>query len=55
MADPDFRDGIAFLVDVKAKGRTVRVNITLSEGELQQIDQRAREHGLSRSAFLVHT
>jgi predicted RNase H-like HicB family nuclease len=53
MADPDFRDGVAFLVEAKAPGRTVRVNITLTEGELQQIDHRAGAQGLSRSAFLV--
>jgi predicted RNase H-like HicB family nuclease len=55
MCNPDFQDGVGFLVDVKAPGKTVRVNITLSEGELEQIDQRARAQGLSRSAFLVQS
>ncbi len=55
MNNPDFRDGVAFLVSVKEPAKTVRVNITLSEAELQQIDQRARAHGLSRSAFLVQS
>jgi predicted RNase H-like HicB family nuclease len=54
MADPDFRDGVAFLVGVKARGRTVRVNITVDEADLRAIDQRAQAEGLSRSAFLVH-
>jgi predicted RNase H-like HicB family nuclease len=54
MADPDFRDGVAFLVGVKPRGRTVRVNITVDEADLREIDQRARAQGLSRSAFLAH-
>jgi predicted RNase H-like HicB family nuclease len=54
MADPDFQDGVAFLVGVKARGRTVRVNITVDEADLRAIDQRAQAKGLSRSAFLVH-
>jgi predicted RNase H-like HicB family nuclease len=53
MRDPDFRDGVGFLVSVKEPSKTVRVNITLSAGELAEIDQRARAEGLSRSAYLV--
>jgi predicted RNase H-like HicB family nuclease len=53
MHSPDFRDGVGFLVPVKEPDKTVRVNITLSESELDQIDQRANALGLSRSAFLV--
>jgi predicted RNase H-like HicB family nuclease len=53
MSDPDFQDGVAFLVSVKESGKTVRVNITLTEHELQEIDRQARAHGMSRSAFLV--
>jgi predicted RNase H-like HicB family nuclease len=55
MRNPDFQDGVGFLVSIKEPGKTVRVNITLSEGELEQIDQRARAQGLSRSAFLVQS
>jgi hypothetical protein len=53
MSNPDFRDGVAFLVSVKEAGKTVRVNITLTEQELRQIDQHARAQGMTRSAFLV--
>jgi predicted RNase H-like HicB family nuclease len=53
MADPAFRDGVAFLVGVKPRGRTVRVNITMDEADLRVIDERARAQGLSRSAFLA--
>jgi hypothetical protein len=31
----------------------VHVNITLTEQELQEIDQHARAHGMTRSEFLV--
>ncbi len=53
MSTPDFRDGVAFLVSVEEPGKTVRVNVTLTEQELQEIDQHARAHGMTRSAFLV--
>ena len=53
MSKPDFQDGVALLVSVKDPGKTVRVNITLTEQELREIDQRARAHGMTRSVFLV--
>jgi predicted RNase H-like HicB family nuclease len=53
MSHPDFHDGVAFLVTVKEPEQTVRVNITMTERQLQEIDQQARAHGMSRSAFLV--
>ena len=56
MADPDFADAAAYLVvDVPdAKSRTVRVNITVPEMTLKQIDAAAKKRGMSRSSFLVH-
>jgi predicted RNase H-like HicB family nuclease len=57
MADPDYADATAFMVvhipDVKPK--TMRVNITVPEDALRQIDIMARKRGMSRSSFLVHT
>ena len=53
MSNPDYRDGVAFLVSVKEPGKTVRVNITLTEQQLREIDRNAQAHGLTRSAFLV--
>lgn len=56
VADKDYQDAIAFLVvsipDIKS--RTVRVNITLPEDILQQIDVTAKKRGMSRSSFLAH-
>lgn len=54
MADPENRGGVATLVDVKTPApKSIRINITLSEDVLARIDQRAQEHGLSRSAYLA--
>ena len=56
MADLDFADTAAYLVvDVPdTKPRTVRVNITIPEMTLKQIDAAARKCGMSRSSFLVY-
>ena len=57
MNDPDYTNAIAYLV-VSApdtKPRTVRVNVTLPEITLKQIDAAAKKRGMSRSAFLVHS
>jgi predicted RNase H-like HicB family nuclease len=56
MADPDYADGVAYLVVSvpEAAPRTVRVNITLPEMTLKQIDVAAKKRGMSRSSFLVH-
>ena len=56
MADSDFADAAAYLVvevpDVKS--RTVRINITVPEMTLKQIDAAAKKAGMSRSSFLIH-
>ena len=56
MADADFADAAAYLVIEVAdvKPRTVRINITVPETTLKQIDAAARKRGMSRSSFLVH-
>ncbi len=55
MSDPDYSGTVAFLVvsipDLKS--RTVRVNITLPELTLKQIDAAAKKKGMSRSSFLA--
>jgi predicted RNase H-like HicB family nuclease len=54
MANPENRDGVAILVAVKTEGRkAVRVNVTLPEDVLEQIDQYAEAHGFTRSGFLT--
>ena len=56
IGDPDYADATAFMVvhipDVRPK--TMRVNITVPEDTLRQIDIMAKKRGMSRSSFLVH-
>jgi predicted RNase H-like HicB family nuclease len=56
MSEPDFADAVAYLVISvpDAKPRTVRVNVTVPEMTLKQIDAAAKKRGMSRSSFLVH-
>jgi predicted RNase H-like HicB family nuclease len=54
MADPGNQSGMAILVDAKVEAKKiVRVNITLPEDVLAQIDQYAEMHGFTRSGFLT--
>jgi predicted RNase H-like HicB family nuclease len=50
--DPAITGAVAFLVSV-GSDKTVRLNITARESELAAIDQKAREAGMTRSAFMV--
>ncbi len=56
MIDPEYADAAAYLVVSvpDAKPRTVRVNITLPETTLRQIDASAKKRGMSRSSFMAH-
>ena len=56
MADADYADAVAYLVVSipDATSRTVRVNISVPEMTLKQIDAAAKKRGMSRSSFLVH-
>lgn len=53
--DPEMKDAVAFLVDVKDSEKTVRVNITARESQLEEIDKRAEAAGLTRSAYMVQS
>lgn len=54
MADATNRDGVAILVAAKtAAAKAVRVNVTLPEDVLAQIDAFAAAHGYSRSGFIA--
>lgn len=50
--DPALKDAVAFLVPAHLE-RTVRVNITARESQLERIDVLARQAGLTRSAYMV--
>ncbi|MER8467295.1 type II toxin-antitoxin system HicB family antitoxin [Mesorhizobium sp. M1409] len=54
MASKDNRTGVAILVSLKAEAKkVVRVNVTIPEDILRQIDQYAELHGYNRSGFLT--
>ena len=52
--DPAMKGAVAFLVEAAEPERIVRINITVREGQLSEIDSRARAARLSRSAYMVH-
>lgn len=53
MSDLENKDGVAILVAMKtAAKKAVRVNVTLAEDVLKEIDAFAEAHGLTRSGFL---
>jgi predicted RNase H-like HicB family nuclease len=55
MADRENRDAVAILVKAPpATAKAVRVNMTIPEDELEQIDKFAIEQGYTRSGFLLH-
>lgn len=54
--DPVYKDAVWALVNVDLgfmDKRTVRVNITVPAGTLEEIDRAAKGRGLNRSAFLI--
>lgn len=55
LADPENGDAIAILAipAPMTASKTVRVNITISEAVLSQIDRYAEKQGYTRSGFLV--
>jgi predicted RNase H-like HicB family nuclease len=55
MAERENRDAVAILVKAPpTTAKAVRVNMTLPEDDLEQIDRFAAEHGYTRSGFLLH-
>ena len=52
MAVRENRDGVAVLVD-GGPAKSLRVNITMPEDVLRQIDRRAEAQGTTRSGFLL--
>jgi predicted RNase H-like HicB family nuclease len=54
--DPAMKNAVAFLVHVDPETeRTVRVNITAREKQLEEIDRLAKEAGMTRSAYMVQS
>jgi predicted RNase H-like HicB family nuclease len=54
MEHPENRGGVAILIPLRdPTARAVRVNITLPEDTLAEIDRYAEAHGFTRSGFLA--
>lgn len=54
MGDPENKEAVAVLIPLKSAARkAVRLNITLPEDVLREIDAYAEAHGLTRSGFLA--
>lgn len=53
MAYQENRDGVAILVATEIRSKSVRVNITMPEETLRDVDRYAEAHGFTRSGFLV--
>jgi predicted RNase H-like HicB family nuclease len=54
--DPARKDAVAFLVHVDPHtDRTVRINITAREEQVERINQLASQAGMTRSAYMVHS
>jgi predicted RNase H-like HicB family nuclease len=55
MGDPVNRDGVAILVAAPLHApKTVRINISLPEDVLEEVDSYAEANGYNRSGFLAH-
>ena len=54
--DPAMKNAVAFLVHVEPETeRTVRINITARERQLEAIDRLADQAGMTRSAYMVQS
>ncbi|HLI64820.1 MAG TPA: type II toxin-antitoxin system HicB family antitoxin [Caulobacteraceae bacterium] len=54
MAEAENRDGVAILIAAPVQpAKAIRINITLPEDVLGEIDRFAERHGLTRSGFLA--
>ena len=51
--DKALKDAVAFLVHIELFDRVERFNITARRSQMKEIDQLARQRGMTRSAFLV--
>lgn len=52
----DFKDGVLAVIEIdlsKISGKSRRINISLPERFLKQIDEYTKQHGGNRSGFLV--
>ncbi len=53
--DPAMKGAVAFLVVAEPPEKTVRVNITARESQIEAIDRLARKAGMTRSTYMVQS
>lgn len=53
MQDASYRQAVAFLVEAKVTERSIRINVSIPESDLRQIDAYAKDHGLTRSGLFL--
>ena len=54
MSNAGNRDGVAILISVRTEqSKAIRVNVTMPEDVLTQLDEYARTHGFTRSRLLT--
>jgi predicted RNase H-like HicB family nuclease len=53
--DPAMEGAVAFLVSAEPPEKTVRINITARESQIEAIDRLARARGMTRSAYMVQS
>lgn len=53
--DPAMKDAVAFLVSAEPPEKTVRVNITARDSQIEEIDRLARKAGMTRSSYMVQS
>jgi predicted RNase H-like HicB family nuclease len=52
-ADPEVREAARILVPADLPGKALRINISMDEGLVEQVDRAASKLGMTRSAFLA--
>jgi len=53
--DPSLKGAVAFLVSAEAPEKTVRINITARDSQIEVIDGLARKAGMTRSSYMVQS
>jgi len=51
--DPAMKGAVAFLVNVDIAEKAGRFNITARKSQMEEIDRRAKNKGMTRSAYIV--
>ncbi len=53
--DPALKSAIAFLVTINVSDKVERFNITARRSQMKEIDRLSKQHGMTRSAYIVES